>query len=189
MLLTVSKIRRAASSRSSYRAGSQGQRGGASIKAVPHEYINVQMGFHLSAVWKRGKAPVFVRGILFRRHTQDSRKVSHAGRCRLIVSVSRGEIIGSSNLPVCTLISCVILGLLLPEAANLREGGHGFGRDCIRVYFLSSQIDHCSWSLFPVSGLGRGAARFLHHITLIGYTRTCLRGSRIRLVVSHTVAH
>lgn len=124
--------------------------GGAVIKACPtwkyrDNNTNLQISFHLSIVWGEGAGvildqSVIVRGTLVRRHFQDSRKVSHAGSCRLIVSVSGGEIIGSSNLPVCTLISCVILGLLLPEAANLREGGLGFGWDCPRVYFCPVRL-------------------------------------------------
>lgn len=77
---------------------------------------NLQMGFNSSVVWKLGRGSS-ASLCLF----SGSRKVSHAGSYRLTVTVSRGEIIGSSNLPICTLISCVIQGLLLHEAANLED--------------------------------------------------------------------
>lgn len=64
-----------------------------------------------------------IRESLVGQHFQDSMKVSLVAGCRLIVSESRGEIIGSSDFPAWSFISCVILGLLMPEAAKLREGG------------------------------------------------------------------
>lgn len=82
-------------------------------------------------------------------HLAVSRKVSWAGSCGLTVTVSGGEIIGSSNLPLCTLISYVILGLLLQVASPQ------FGWDSSQSVLLTNQINHhsvqrvyrCRWCL------------------------------------------
>lgn len=63
-----------------------------------------------------------IRESLVGQHFQDSMKVSLVAGCRLIVSESR-EIIGSSDFPALSFVSCVIPGLLMPEATELREGG------------------------------------------------------------------
>lgn len=76
-----------------------------------------------------------LRTITMELHLIVCRKVSWAGSCGPTVTVR--EIIGSSNLPVCTLISCVILGLLLQVARP---------RVWLRILgvFLTNQINHYS---------------------------------------------
>lgn len=55
--------------------------------------------------------------------------------------VSRGEIIGSSNLSACSPTCSVILGLLWSEAAMLTElDAPGFVWDCPRVYFCPVRL-------------------------------------------------
>lgn len=82
---------------------------------------------------------VFVRMVAVETQLVVCSKVSRAGIC--ILAVSGGEIIGSANLPVCTLLSCVILSLLLQEA------GRKFGCESPQSVFGTSQINRCWRSL------------------------------------------